>query len=104
MIVEERVYRIKPGKMPEMLKAYQEIGLEIQKEKLGNLIGYFQTEIGGLNSLVHLWGYSSLDDRQRRRSELAREPQWQRYLEVSTPLIDTMDNRILVPTDFSPIR
>ena len=33
---------------------------ELQQRILGNLIGYFTTEIGMLNQSVHLWGYTSL--------------------------------------------
>ena len=35
---------------------------------LGRLIGYFQTEIGDLNHVVHLWAYDSLEDRAARRA------------------------------------
>jgi hypothetical protein len=104
MIVEERIYRIAAGRLPEYLERYEAMGLELQKRVLGNLIGYFTTEIGPLSSLVHLWGYESLEDRSERRSALGREPTWQEYLKVCTPMILEMENRILVPTAFSPLR
>jgi hypothetical protein len=91
MIVEERTYRIVAGKLPDYLKAYEEMGLEIQKRILGNLIGYFSTEIGELSSIVHLWGYASLDDRQARRLALGREATWQAYLRVCTPMLLKME-------------
>jgi len=104
MIIEERIYRIQAGRLPEYLAKYQEMGLELQKRVLGNLIGYFTTDIGALSTLVHLWGYESLDDRAARRAALANESAWQDYLRVCTPLIVDMENRILLPTAFSPIR
>lgn len=104
MIVEERIYRIQAGKLPEYLSKYEAMGLEIQKHTLGNLIGYFTTEIGALSTIVHMWGYESLDDRARRRSELAGKAEWQEYLRICTPMIVEMENRILVPTAFSPLR
>jgi hypothetical protein len=45
-------------------------GLRIQKRILGNLIGYFHTE---LDQIVHLWGYESFADRERRRALLAAD-------------------------------
>lgn len=87
MIVEQRVYQISAGRLPEYLAKYEEMGLEIQKRILGHMIGYFTTEIGGLSTIVHLWGYQSLDDRASRRALLAREETWQRYLQACTPLI-----------------
>ena len=103
MIVEERIYTIAAGQLPAYLEAYTAGPLDLQKRILGNLIGYFQTDFGPLSTLVHLWGYDSLDERSRRRAELAKEPEWQAYLKLCTPLIVKMENRLLLPTAFSPI-
>ncbi len=104
MIVEERIYRIRPGRMTQYLKLVREEGLAIQKPILGNLIGYFVTEAGPLNHVVHLWGYVDLVDRAVRRKSLADDPRWQAFTPRLSENIDTMENRILLPTDFSPLR
>ena len=55
MLIEQRTYQLKPGAMHEFLRAYQEEGLPIQGEALGNLIGYFKPETGDINlSLIHI--------------------------------------------------
>jgi hypothetical protein len=56
MIVEERCYTVRPGTVARYYKDYDPRGLGIQTRILGNLIGYFHTEIGELNQIVHLWG------------------------------------------------
>lgn len=106
MLVEERVYLLRPEATPaDYLKAYVETGaLELQERILGNLLGYFTTEIGELNGLVHLWGYESFEERARRRALLAQEPVWNEYLKQIRPMLQSMSNRILAPTSFSPIR
>jgi hypothetical protein len=104
MIIDERTYTLHIGKIPEYLKLYQSEGLEIQKKTLGNLIGYFVTEVGQLSTVVHLWAYDSMEERTRRRAELAANPAWQAYLAKMQPLVTAMENRILVPTAFSPLR
>ena len=104
MIVEERIYRIKPGKLARYMQLVREEGLAIQQPILGNLIGYFQTEIGPLNHVVHLWGYSDLNDRSERRKRLAADPAWRAFTVKLTENIDGLENRILIPTDFSPLR
>lgn len=104
MIVDERTYTIQIGKIPDYLKLYQAEGLEIQKRTLGNLIGYFVTEIGTLSTVVHLWAYDSMEDRAQRRATLAKDPEWQAYLAKMQPLVTAMENRILTPTAFSPLR
>jgi hypothetical protein len=104
MIVDERTYTIHIGKIPDYLKLYQAEGLEIQQRTLGHLIGYFVTEIGALSTVVHLWGYDSMEERTKRRAALAKEPAWQAYLAKMQPLVTAMENRILTPTAFSPLK
>jgi hypothetical protein len=105
MIVEERIYTIQTGRVPEYLELYDRMGRALQIRILGNLLGYFQTEVGEPGSgLVHLWGYADAADRATRRAALAREPGWQEYLKACTPLILRIQNRLLIPTAFSPIR
>lgn len=103
MIVEQRTYRFKAGKVPTFMAIYEEKGLEIQKRILGNLIGYFATEIGPLNETVHLWGYASLDDRAARRAALMADEGWRAFLAEILPLLETQETKILLPTGFSPI-
>ena len=104
MIVEERIYTLQPGKVPEMVRLYGEEGLPLQQKYLGRFIGYFTSETGNVNQVVFLWGYDSLDDRAARRARLADDPAWQAYLQKVIPLLVKQENRILKPTGFSPIR
>lgn len=104
MIVDERTYTLYPGKVPEFYELYQAEGLEVQKRYLGNLLGFFQTEFGELNQIVHLWGYESLDDRQRRRAALFQDKQWLAYLAKARQYFIKMENRLLIPAPFSPIK
>jgi NIPSNAP len=104
MIVEERCYTLKPGTLHIYYEDYNPRGLKIQTRILGNLIGYFHTEIGQLNKVVHLWGYDSLAERERRRGLLAADAEWLEYLKQSPDIVVDMESRILVPAPFSPIR
>lgn len=104
MIYEERIYTIVPGRVDEYIKNYEALGLPVQLEVLGNLIGFWRTDIGTLNKVVHIWDYEGLDDRAARRERLASHPDWPRYLEANLSLILDQENRILIPAPFSPIK
>lgn len=105
MIVEERIYVLHSHcSVADYLKVYEAEGMAIQMPILGACLGYFVTEFGQLNQLVHLWGYADLLDRHARRERLAAEPRWQNCLTKLRPMIRSMENRILLPTHFSPIR
>ncbi|OGA67228.1 MAG: NIPSNAP domain containing protein [Betaproteobacteria bacterium RIFCSPLOWO2_12_FULL_65_14] len=100
MIVEERIYRMKPGKAPEYIKGYAQEGLAIQRPILGNLVGYYATEIGELNLVVHLWAYEDMADRAARRARLSADPRWQAYLPKVSSFVEHQQNRILNPAPF----
>ena len=103
MIYEMRTYRMKVGAVPAYLKLVEEEGIEVQKGHLGHLVGYFSSEIGPLNEIVHIWAYADLVDRAERRTRLAADPHWREFLPKIQALIETMDNKILTPTAFSPL-
>ena len=100
MIVEQRTYTLHPGQHLKYLDTYEKEGLEIQRPILGNLVGYFFTDIGPLNQIVHMWGYESLDDRFQRRKQLQASPEWQSYAKQMRPLVAKVENKLLVPAPF----
>ena len=104
MIVEERIYTMQPGRVQEWLAFYGERGLAVQNRLLGRLIGFFTSEIGTLNQVVHIWAYDSLAHREQCRAALAADPDWKAYQRDAPKVIVTMENRILVPVPFSPLR
>jgi hypothetical protein len=104
MIVEQRTYTLYPGKVPQYLEIYRRDVYDLQVRTLGNMVGYFTTEMGTLNQIIHMWSYDDLEDRRKRREKLFADPQWIAFLEKVLPLIVKMENQILVPTSFSPVR
>ena len=100
MYVEERMYRLKIGAVPEYCKHYQELGMEVQLKHLPHMLGYYYTEVGGLNMMVHLWAYDSLDQREKCRAALQADPAWQAYLAKSRPLMETQETRIMKVAPF----
>ena len=103
MIYEMRTYRLKPGATPAYLRLVEERGIAIQKHHLGGLVGYFASEIGPLNEIVHIWAYVDMMDRERRRATLAADPGWQAFVPNIQAMIDTMESKILRPAAFSPL-
>ena len=104
MIVEERTYHVITGKLPEVVKMYEDEGIALQQEYLGNLLGWFTVDVGELSSVVSLWGYDSYGEREQRRARLQADDRWKSFLARLQPLLHTQWNRIMVPTSFSPIR
>ena len=104
MFVEQRTYTLLPGSQGEWLENYEKYGLKIQTEILGRLVGYFSTEFGALNQVVHMWAYETFEDRAERRQKLFQNPVWLEFLPKVRPLIVSQESKILLPAAFSPIR
>ena len=92
------------GKLPELLRLYEEEGIPLQEEILGGLVGAFTTDIGALSTYTTLWRYDSFAEREAKRGRLHADERWQAFLRRVQPLMHTQQNRILVPTSFSPLR
>jgi hypothetical protein len=102
MIVEQRTYDIRPGQLAEYRRLVETEGILIQRPILGRLVGYFHTEIGDLNQVVHLWAYDSLEDRTARRAKLFADPRWLALSPKLAALCLHQSNKILLPFEFSP--
>ena len=104
MIVEQRDYHVFTGKLAEVVRLYEAEGIEIQERYLDRFIGAFTTDVGALSTYTALWGYESYAERERRRAELQADAAWKDFLSRLQPLLHTQQNRILIPTAFSPLR
>ena len=104
MIIDERTYTCHPGKVKAFLEVYERLAKPIQWPLLGDPIGFFVSDIGTMNQVVHMWRYDSMADREQRRAKLATAAGWGAYLDAATPFLVKMENRILVPTAFSPMK
>jgi hypothetical protein len=100
MIVEQRTYTLKAGLVPTYLKLYEAEGLKVQSGHLGHLVGYYSTEVGELNQIVHMWAYTDLADRERRRQSLFADPDWQALVPRLYEMIAKMENKLLAPAPF----
>ncbi|WP_055522526.1 NIPSNAP family protein [Streptomyces graminilatus] len=97
MIIEERNYLVRPGAAAKYAQLWAQYGREPQVRILGNLLGFYVTEVGDLNTLVYLWGYEGLDDRAKRRTELAADPEFAAFRAEVRDLLVNQSNRILTP-------
>jgi hypothetical protein len=96
MLYELRTYTVKPGAVGDMVKAASTVSHDIRKNDFGKLEGYWFTEIGPLNQVLHLWSYSDFNERARLRGELAKNSRWTgEYLPMIRPLLMLQEVRLL---------
>lgn len=104
MIVEHRTYAFRPGAVSGCMNKYEREGPPIQKKHLNTFLGLYVSEIGRLHTIVLMWAYDSLADREARRKAMEADPDWRKFIgEVfALDAILTQDVTILNPAPFSP--
>ncbi|WP_238535699.1 NIPSNAP family protein [Paraburkholderia phytofirmans] len=100
MFVEERIYTLRPGRTGDFLKLYEEEALAIQLKHLRTMIGYYSSEFGPLNQIIHLWAFDDINRRVERRDRMMADPDWRHFVNKLLPLIEHQESRILRPAPF----
>lgn len=96
MIYEFRTYTLRPGFQPVVAKNSGAIGRRIRGDNYGKLEGYWLTELGPLNQVMHLWSYENFNERQRLRAELGKNERWvNEYLPQLLPHLVRQDIRLM---------
>jgi len=107
MIYEERRYRIAPGKMPDILRRFEDHALRLFDKHGIRLVGFWTPVIGpSLNEICYLVSFDTADEMQRAWAAVAADPEWiaiKAETERDGPLVLDIANRILRPTAFSPL-
>ena len=96
MLYELRTYTCKQGTVADVAKAASTLSLDIRKDDYGKLEGYWVTEIGPLNQVMHMWSYKDLNHRAEMRAALSKNPRWgAEYLPVIYPNIVKQETRLM---------
>jgi hypothetical protein len=94
MIYEIRTYNLKPGCVSEYEQRFAD-GLEV-RSRYSELYGFWHTDIGPLNQVVHIWAYDSLQQRADVRAAASRDPSG-KWPPNSPDLLISQESDILIP-------
>lgn len=102
MIYDHRTYTCRPGTIRKHLDLYIQHGYAAQTRHLGQPVLYAGTDVGDVNSYVHVWAYDSVEDRAKRRAAMQADPDWQTYLRVSgeAGYLVGQVNKLMYPIQF----
>ncbi|MFZ9297487.1 MAG: NIPSNAP family protein [Hylemonella sp.] len=103
-IYEKRTYSVQVGKMPEVVRLYQELGWPAL-DKGGfaqKLIGYFSSDTGELHQLVHLWRFDSDDDRRAHWKRLFENQEFMAFAAQLRPLLSKQDVQLMLAAPWGP--
>ncbi len=104
MVYELRTYQLKMGALPEYLELAETKLLPALAEHGLKPVGFWHTEIGTLNEVVHLWAYEDLNERQQKWAKWKEDPRRTDYMKTLRQVIFSQSNKILTPTAFSGLK
>jgi NIPSNAP len=108
MIVELRIYRCAPGRLPALLDRFQNTTLDFFEKYGIRQVGFWTTLVGPDNhALTYLLQWESLAEREQKWNAFQADPEWiakRAASEVEKPIVTRIESEFLTPTAFSALR
>jgi len=97
-LYEMRSYTYKVGSINKVIDIWADA--VPAREEFSPLVAAMHTDTGGLNKWVHIWAYDDLNQRKNVRAEASKTPTWP---PPTREFLVSQENKIMVPSDFSPM-
>ncbi len=108
MIHELRIYHCLPGRLPALLRRFEQHTLRIWERFGIRQAGFWTVAIGDSNhKLYYLLAWESLAERTAKWDAFRADPEWLQLAAESEregPMLERIENMILQPTSFSSVR
>jgi NIPSNAP len=108
MIYELRIYSCIPGRMPALLKRFEEQTMKLWDKHGIKQAGFWTVLVGnGNNDLYYLLAWESLADREKKWAAFQSDPDWisaRAKTEEDGQIVGNIVNQLLVPTSFSSVK
>ncbi|HVW91668.1 MAG TPA: NIPSNAP family protein [Devosia sp.] len=108
MIYELRVYSCVSGRLPALLRRFEQHTLRIWEKHGIRQAGFWTTLVGpASNDLTYLLAWDSMAERQARWSAFIADPEWiaaKAESEKDGAIVANVANSFLAPTAFSSVK
>lgn len=108
MIVELRVYHCVTSRLPALLDRFSSSTLGLFEKHGIRQLGFWTTLVGPSNqTLTYMLHWQNLAERERKWGAFAADPEWaaqRAATEREGPLVERIENQLLMPTAFSALR
>ena len=96
-----RTYDIAMGKTPEYMAAVREVALPVRESYGVKLAGWYYTDIGALNKVVHIWAYRDYTHFEEAREAFRTDERWLNdYVPRVKGIVLRQENQIMRASDF----
>ena len=96
-----RTYDIAMGKTPEYMAAVREVALPVRESYGVKLAGWYYTDIGALNKVVHIWAYRDYTHFEEAREAFRTDERWLNdYVPRVKGIVLRQENQIMRASEF----
>ena len=96
-----RTYDIAMGKTPEYMAAVREVALPVRESYGVKLAGWYYTDIGALNRVVHIWAYRDYAHFEEAREAFRTDERWLNdYVPRVKGIVLRQENQIMRASEF----
>ena len=96
-----RTYDIAMGKTPEYMAAVREIALPVRESYGVKLAGWYYTDVGALNRVVHIWAYRDYAHFEEAREAFRTDDRWVNdYVPRVKGIVLRQENQLMLASDF----
>ncbi|WP_458095220.1 NIPSNAP family protein [Roseomonas sp. WA12] len=108
MIHELRIYHCVPGRLPDLLRRFETMTLDIWQKHGIRQAGFWTVAIGDSNQdLYYLLEWQSLAERETKWNAFQADPEWiakRAETEKNGAIVASITNLMLQPTGFSAVK
>jgi hypothetical protein len=108
MIFELRIYHCAQGRLSALHKRFEDVTLRLWKKHGIEAVGFWTTLVGPSNqTLTFMLQWESLAARERIWNAFTSDPEWlssRARHDAEAPIVARVENQLLEPTDYSPLR
>jgi hypothetical protein len=108
MIYELRIYDCLPGRMPALLKRFNDHTLGLWDKHGIRQAGFFTTAVGESNNqLTYFLAWESMAERETKWAAFVSDPAWHKVRDDSERdglILANISNQLLTPTAFSSVK
>ena len=103
-LYELRTYTLYVGKLQDAVTLYQEMAWPAFQAGGydSKLVGYFVSDVGTLNSIVHMWKFDDDADRRAHWASLFANDDFMAFAGKFRPLVMTQENQLLQAAPWGP--
>ena len=96
-----RTYDIAMGKTPEYMAAVRDVALPVRESYGVKLAGWYYTDIGALNKVVHIWAYRDYAHFEEAREAFRTDERWLNdYVPRVKGIVLRQENQIMRASEF----